>query len=244
MKRRALGVLAALGLTLFGTLLLVGYVHGAEGRAVAGERLVDVLVVAQPIKKGTPAGDLNGKVKLQQVPAKVRPDTAVADLSSLRGLVATADLAAGEELVSGRFGKPDTLDVTGGIDTTKLVKVTASLDAERAVGGQLKPGDVVAVTISADNDKDKVTHVLIHQVPVVSVSGAVVSSDSADTKKKGGLLGSSSSNTKVMVTLGLNEAQQGQFVWGLEHGAVWLGLEPAAADQSGTGTVHFGGLFG
>jgi len=238
MKRRALGVLVAVGLTLVGTVLLVGYVHGAEGRAVAGERLVDVLVVAQPVKKGTPASALNGKVKLQHVPAKVRAETAVSDLSALRGLVTTADLAVGEELVQGRFGHPDSLDVSGSVDTTNLVKVSASFDAERAVGGQLKPGDLVTVAISYEEDKTKLTRLVLHQVPVVSVSGAVVSTSSTDTKKKGGLGSSGSSSDKVMVTLGLTQDQSGKFVWGLEHGSVWLGLEPTkAADKPNTDVI-------
>jgi pilus assembly protein CpaB len=240
MKRRAIGVLVAVALTLTGTLMLVSYVRGAENRAVAGEKLVDVLVVAQPVKKGTAASALNGKVKLERVPARVRPETAVASLSSLRGLVTTADLALGEPLVRGRFGKPNSLDVQGSIDTTNLVKVAASFDLERALNGQIKLGDTVAAVISAETKEGEgITRVVLHQLPVVAVTGAVASAadaeDDEDDAKQ-----SSGTNAKVTVTLAMTEAQAGQFVWGMEHGSIWLALEPAQADQSGTGTVHGG----
>jgi pilus assembly protein CpaB len=246
MKRRAIGVLVAVAMTLTGTLMLVSYVRGAENRAVAGEKLVEVLVVAQPIKKGTAASALNGKVKLERVPARVRPETAVTSLASLRGLVTTADLALGEALVRGRFGEADSLDVSGRIDTSKLVKVTASLDPERAIGGQLKAGDTVVVIISAevelpDGKKEKVTRVKIHQVPVVAVSGAVVTPASDKDKAENP---SASSSAKVEVTLAFNQDQAAQYVWGLEHGSIWLGLEPAGADQSQKGTVFTNDVFG
>jgi pilus assembly protein CpaB len=247
MKRRAVGVLIAVALTLVGTLMLVSYVQGADKRAVAGEKLVDVLVVAQPVKKGTAASALNGKVKLERVPARVRPETAVTSLASLRGLVATADLALGETLVRGRFGKADSLDVSGRIDTSNLIKLTASLDAERAVGGQLKAGDTVVVVISAEakrnGEPEKVTRVKIHQVPVVAVAGAVATAPSEEDKAEEAA-GKSGSNTKVQVTLAFNQEQAAKFVWGLEHGSIWLGLEPAEADQSQQGTVFTNDVFG
>jgi pilus assembly protein CpaB len=236
-------VLLAVGLTLFGTVLLVGYVHGAEDRAVAGEKLVDVLIVAQPVKAGTAASALNGKVKLERVPARLRTQTAVTRLSDLHGLVTTADLALGEQLVRGRFAAPGSLDAPGSIDTSNLVKLTALLDSQRAVGGQLKRGDAVVVVISAENQNQKATHVVIHQVPVITVMGAVVATSSTDKNNKDAPNAAGASG-KVEVTLGLTEAQAGQFVWGLEHGSIWLGLEPAKADQSNTGTVTAGSVFG
>jgi pilus assembly protein CpaB len=240
MKRRAVGVLVAVALTLVGTLMLVSYVRGAEDRAVAGEKLVDVLVVAQPVKKGTAASALSGKIKLERVPARVRPETAVTSLSSLRGLVATADLALGEPLVRGRFGKPNSLDVQGSIDTTNLVKVAASFDLERALNGQIKLGDTLAAVISTEKDGEPVTKVVLHQLPVVSVTGAVVAPSSEEGEDDAKATSSGGAGSKVTVTLAMTEAQAGQFIWGMEHGSIWLALEPAKADQSGTGTITIG----
>ena len=53
--RRAVGVAGAVLVALLGTMLLVGYVRGAEERALAGEELTEVLVVKTVIPRGTPA---------------------------------------------------------------------------------------------------------------------------------------------------------------------------------------------
>ena len=234
MKRKIVGVIAALTLTLIGTLILVVYVGGAEDRALAGEQTVDVLVVAQSVKKGTPAIALDGKVRVEHVPVKVRADGAVAELRTLRGLVTTADLVPGEQLIRHRFAKPDVV-TTSGIDTSKLVKLSAELDPERVVGGTLRAGDLVAV-IASTTESPKVTELIIHQVPVVGVAGT-------EASKAGDRPSTIGATSKVMVTLALTEPQSAQLVWGLEHGTIWLALEPKDADQASTGIVGAGNLF-
>ena len=53
MSRRMFGVIAAVLLGAIGTFVLVAYVRDAEDRAVAGERMVDVVVASSEIKAGT-----------------------------------------------------------------------------------------------------------------------------------------------------------------------------------------------
>ena len=62
--RRAIGIMGAVAVAALGMLLLVGYVRGAEDRALAGEELVEVLVVEKPIAQGTPADILTPFVRL------------------------------------------------------------------------------------------------------------------------------------------------------------------------------------
>ena len=187
------------------------------------------------MKKGTPAAALDGRVRVEHVPEKVRAEGAVIELRTLRGLVTNAELVPGEQLIRRRFAKPEVL-TTSGVDTSKLVKISAELDPERVVGGTLRAGDLVAV-LASTTEAPKVTQLIIHQVPVVAVAGLL-------TDKKGDQPASGiGSASNVMVTLALTEPQAGQLVWSLEHGAVWLALEPTAADQSGTGVVGAGTLF-
>ena len=150
MSRKVSGVVVALLLAAIGTTILVRYVQGAEERALEGEELVDVLVVDEDIPAGTPAVELAELVRVEQVPAKVRADGAVADLAELEELVAEVDLASGEQLLSSRFAarqafeaRPAGLTIPEG-----LVEVTLALDPERAVGGLIAPGDSVAVFAS------------------------------------------------------------------------------------------------
>ena len=78
MARRLLAAFAALLLLVVGTAVLVAYVNGADSRALAGVRTVDVLVAEQPIPEGTSGDQLADLVRTEKVPAK----TAVAGTST------------------------------------------------------------------------------------------------------------------------------------------------------------------
>jgi len=147
--RRAFGIMGAVAVAALGMLLLVGYVRGAEDRALAGEELVEVLVVDKPIAQGTPADILTPFVRLERVPTKVFADGGIAELSALANLVASTDLLPGEQLVVSRFVAAETLEEHDRIEApADTLEVTIAISPERALGGQLVPGDVVAVIAS------------------------------------------------------------------------------------------------
>src|ERR1700712_983356 len=107
MRRRFLAAVAALVLLVVGTAVLVGYAHGADARALAGVQTVQVLVADELIPKGTTAADLAGMVSSEPLPAKAAIEGRVTGLAPLAGSVATVDIQPGEQLLSGRFAKPD-----------------------------------------------------------------------------------------------------------------------------------------
>ena len=111
--RRLLAALAALLLLVVGTAVLVAYVHGADSRALAGVRTVDVLVADELIPEGTSADEVAGMVRTETVPAKTALDGRVTDLDALTGRVATVDLLPGEQLLVARFAQPDDLQSAG-----------------------------------------------------------------------------------------------------------------------------------
>lgn len=149
--RRAFGIIGAVAVATLGTLLLVGYVRGAEDRALAGEQVVEVLVVDRPIARGTPASDLAPWVRVERVPAKVQAEGSIGSLSAVAGLVAGTDLLPGEQLVGPRFVTAESLDEHARIEAPPdSLEVTVSVSPERALGGQIVPGDVVAVIASFD----------------------------------------------------------------------------------------------
>ena len=149
--RRAIGIVGAIAVAALGTLLLVGYVRGAEDRALAGEELVEVLVVDQPISQGMPASLLSSSVRLERVPLKVRAEGGVSDLATLTDLVAGTDLFPGEQIVASRFVVAASLSEQDRIEAPPdTLEVTITLSPERALGGQLVPGDIVAVIASFD----------------------------------------------------------------------------------------------
>jgi pilus assembly protein CpaB len=146
-----IGIVVAVALAAGGTLLLVGYVNAAEDRALAGEEVVPVLVVDQPIEKGADVEAFASALRTERVPAKIVADGAVTDLTDLDGLVAGVDLLPGEQLSIARFTTPETLAVTRRIPAPDgFLEVTVSLAPDRAVGGRVVPGDTVAVLASFD----------------------------------------------------------------------------------------------
>src|SRR5262245_45981719 len=110
MKRKIIGILAALVLASIGTAALIIYVESAKDRAVAAEELVDVYVISETISKGTTVAQIKESVETAEVPAKVVVEDAVTDLSDLdENLVAAVDLQAGEQLLESRLIDPANL---------------------------------------------------------------------------------------------------------------------------------------
>lgn len=153
--RRVIAVAASLILALLGTWLLVRYVQGAEDRALEGEEVVDVWVVDDPIARGSTVEEVTSRLRSERVPQKVVADGVVIDVAELEGYVAAIDLIPGEQLVTSRFiTREEYLEQTAegpkvDVPPDKL-EVTVSVTPDRAVGGELRPGEQVAVFASFD----------------------------------------------------------------------------------------------
>jgi pilus assembly protein CpaB len=152
MSKKWIGVVVAVALAAIGTFVLVRYVQGAENRALEGEETVSVLVVGTVVPSGTRAEDMSGSVSVELVPVKVQAAGSlgsVDDLADFDGLVTSAELVPGEQVIAARFITPQTLEEQDDIVVPDgLLEVTLSLSPERAVGGVLRPGDEVAVFAS------------------------------------------------------------------------------------------------
>jgi pilus assembly protein CpaB len=220
-RQKLIGIITSVVLAGLGTGLLVAYVHSAEHRALKGERTVQVLVVSDTIPKGTKAEEIGAKVHMEQVPAKVLAQDAVTNIGSLTGKVAAVDLLPGEQLVPARFATA--AEATG--IPAGMLQVTVALEPVRALGGQLRDGDSVGVTVSF-NDPES-THLILHKVRVTDVrtdQGAPVTSR-ADGP---------SPASPVFVTLALDAPSVEKVVFAAEHGRLWLSLEPKEANEGGT----------
>jgi pilus assembly protein CpaB len=230
LRRRLLAALAALVLAALGAVVLLAYVRGADDRALAGLQTVDVLVVDRPVAEGTPGEELAELVRTERLPARAAVPGAVTDLDELAGRVATVDLQPGEQLLAARFAAPEDLSVPGTVAPPEgAAEVSLLLEPQRAVGGRLAAGDTVGVHVSLDGQTDVVlSRVLVTQVQGAPV--AVADGEGTDTASSGGAAPSAS----LMVTLGLRPEAVEAVVFGMEHGTVWLSLEPEGVDTSGT----------
>lgn len=237
MRRRLLAALAALVLAVVGALVLVAYAAGADRRAMHGMATVQVLVVKDPIAKGTPASDIADKVSTELLPEKAAVPGRVRSLADLRSRVATVDLEPGEQLLSSRFAAPSSLQAPGTVALPKGDQaLSILLEPQRAAGGQLAAGDKVGVYVSYKGaDGSGVTDVVLHKVLVTAVQGATAAASS--TGAQSGSQPAAAATQNVMVTLGLTSKQAEPVVWAMEHGTVWLSLEPDDADTGGTTVI-------
>jgi pilus assembly protein CpaB len=246
LARRLLAAIAALLLLVVGTVVLVAYVRGADSRALAGVRTVEVLVADELIPEGTTGDALAAMVRTEVVPAKTAIDGRVTDLSALKGRVATVDLLPGEQLLTGRFARPDdrrapgTVDVPAGLQETSIL-----LEPQRANGGRLAAGDTVGVYLSQVlSDGTAQTSAVLHRVLVTQVQGAPTAPD-PDAEANPDTAASGAPASSLMVTLAINAKDAETVVFGAEHGTLWLSLEPEGAETGGTrvldpGTIYVG----
>jgi pilus assembly protein CpaB len=149
MNKRWIGVVVSIALAVIGTYLLVNYVQGADERALEGEETVEVLVVTEPVARGTAAEEIEDSVETVLVPAKLQTPGSVGDLSALAGTYTSINLVPGEQILSTRFVSAQDLVALNEFPLPDgLLEVTLSLSPERALGGALRPGDTVAVIAS------------------------------------------------------------------------------------------------
>lgn len=151
MNRRVIGVIVALILAGLGTWAIINYVQGADERAIEGQEVTEVLVVTAPIEAGTSAEDIANAVTLAER-REVDLEAVVGEVESLdtlAGLVATVDLEPGEIVLASRFAEPESFRQFPEVEVPEdLFEVTVELAPERVLGGELVPGERVAIVAS------------------------------------------------------------------------------------------------
>jgi pilus assembly protein CpaB len=223
-RRRLLTILAAVLLTLIGTVIIVTYVNSAERRARQGEELTTILVADEPIPAGTAAGDVTARVRPLEVPRYVRPGDAVEDVAALGQQVTSGDILPDEPLREGQFGPPTPGGAAAELDLPEELQiVSVALEPQRALGGRIQPGQEVGIMLSVDQaeiptdaNSDQVeiaesaTGLVLNRVPVTAVTGGL----DEETGEAGG--------GAVMVSFAVDESDAERLVFGAEHGRIWL----------------------
>ena len=264
MKKKRLSLIGAIVLVALGTVALVKYVSTAEDRALAGEELVDVLVLNAPVPAGTAATELQQFLRVEAVPVKVQAAGALASLSEAEGLVTAVDMGEGEQVTASRLVAADEFNALqarvgrggGSVAVPEgLLEITIPLDPIRAVGGTVRPGDLVGLIASFPDYQggavgpdgqpvagDNVSGFLLHKLLVTNVQGAPVPEVAAQT--------ASTENRaptpvgQLYVTLATDAAGAERIVYASKNGDIWLAVEPADADESGTRVQSSDSIFG
>lgn len=237
MIRRVIVALIALLVAAIGGVLTFLYASGADARAMSGMSPAQVLVVAEPIAAGTPAESLARSLTVAEIPSSAVVPGGVTELSEVAGLLTSADLQPGEQLLAARFEAPEAIDEVVELPPG-MHRLSLQLDTRRVVGGELRAGDTVGVflsdTVAAGDATDGVeqTHLILHKVLVIAVTGAV----SVVTNEDGVEVQQAAADS-IMVTFALSAADAEQLVFGAEFGQIWLSLEGADVSEDGTRLV-------
>lgn len=146
-------------LALAGAFLLVTSLRGADANANVEEATSTVLVVKSPLEQGTTIDDLLADpaafLSAKAVPARYAAATAIGsiqELSELGDMMLAVDVLPGEQLLTGRFVERNDFERESYIDRSIGVEVPTGhhqvvleIPAARALGGNIRPGDVVTV---------------------------------------------------------------------------------------------------
>lgn len=218
MNKRSLAAILAVLLAAVGIGALVVYTKGANERAFAGRETVSVLRVTEKIPAGTKASDIEDKVEQVKLPRAAVPQGVVTDLDELGDKPTAATLVPGEVLVGARFTGSPALKGSGALEVPNgLQEVAISIDATRAVGGEIQPGDTVGVLASYEPPKaDFVSNFVVNKALVLSITGGIPGGDTP-------------AGAVVQVRLALASEDVQKVVNAAEFGKVWLSRQNEGA---------------
>lgn len=244
-KRSLVGVIAAVLLALVGGLLLLQSSDEPASEAVEDPvETTPVLVAARDIGPGESASTLSENayafVVIESIPAdQVRPGALVSteDLAELalgRNVTARA-IPIGIQLTLDDFVVPGQQDTSALPDVDENVfEITVALEPQRALGGNVRAGQTVALVGSFDpqGDEPSQTVVLLESVQVTNVqterlfNEAQLSSDP--------LAPSLAATSRLFVTFGVPVDDLERLTYGIEFGRVWLARQGPAATIDGS----------
>ncbi|MDH2444372.1 RcpC/CpaB family pilus assembly protein [Amnibacterium sp. CER49] len=238
--KRILGIVLAVVLALLGGIALTGYVSGADARALAGTKTVDVYVAKTTIPVRTSGDSVAPYLEVKHIPAVAAVAGRVTSLSQLHGLKANSAIEAGEQLITARWSSAAKVAAGTPMGMGKdMEAVTISVPAQQAVGGRLKAGDIVGVILLATpkgSSNGPTAWQKLHNVKVLQVDGAVAPGSAA---------ASGSSNAgNVSVTLALEVDPATQVIWTQANGTVWLTLEQSTTDHTSNSQVDGSAVLG
>ena len=216
-------ILIAAGLAVIAAVFMLIYVSRADETAEIGNQLVKVFVAGEDIGEGTPGSSLAGSALVEKrVPDRARVPGAITSPNEVKGLVATQETLAGEQVTTRRFGP---LAATGVLTDIRRRQRAIQLagDPSQVLDGTLKVGDRVDImgtwNVPHNCSTCKVVRTIVRNALVLGTSSELPS-----------ISGSSNENKPIQVRLSEREAER--VFWMTKNGEWWVTLRPVVKPKS------------
>jgi pilus assembly protein CpaB len=244
MGRRTLLLIASILIAAVGTALIGIYVRGADARAQANEKQIEVLVAKEDIGSGTTVKTALQTLKFEPAtyPRKLfRPgmytgaDALTTFTAQTAGKTAITKILKGQPIQEQMFGDQSQAS-SGTIAKGRMAVAVEMTDPQRAAG-LLAPGSTVTIFSTPDQKGASgaaPTDVLLEGVKVIAIGENQI--NSADTPTAGGTtaggttgrLAKAASNSdevpSTVVTLDLNKDQAGKVINADANGDLYFGI--------------------
>lgn len=153
------------------------------------------------------------------------------------GADVTTAAGAPAQLAAARDEDGEPVELVGIPTPPELARVTLQLEPQRALGGLVTPGELVAVTASFDRSQGAEatetgpqTGVILEKILVTAVQVEEPAGDADDPTPPRGTL---------LVTLAVPPTEASRLVFAAEYGRVWLAGEVPATPETGRAPVNF-----
>lgn len=242
MNRRIALLIAAVIIAALGTSLVFVYVKGANDRAVADQKPVQVLVAKTQIAAGTSVqqAQSQGAIESRKIPkASVAPG-ALSNVAPIQSEVAITTIYPGQQLLSNLFGAAAAAQGAGSLPIPKGdVAVSFSFQDPNRVAGFVVPGSQVAVFLTSNVGGTQATKTLLNQALVIGV-GPTTITPPANPKDV-----NTEQVPRALLTLALSPTDAQKVIFGQKQGDLYLGLLGVDTQiPVGGAGVNDGNLFG
>jgi pilus assembly protein CpaB len=223
MNKRSSGVVVAgIVVALLGMVLVFTYAGRVRAGAGVSGAAGTAYVATNDIPAGTRWEDMVGALKKKDVPADVRPATAVATTSQLNGKAAIRGIAKGEIVTTSQFNTSSSggLDIPAGKNA-----VTVNLTVPQAVARYIQAGADTNVYVSykglptAGNPADaNVTKLLLSNIKVLANQPMQApTAEAADAA-------AANQGNEILLTLSLTPDEAERLIFAKENGTLHMGL--------------------
>jgi pilus assembly protein CpaB len=220
-SRRLIILLVAVVLAALGAAMVWLYVQNLQAGVDEEEEPTPVLVAQVPIGAGTTGAAAQEAASFTtiEVPAYAVADGAIADPAPILDQVALVPIAAGEQILTSKFGTPgeqQSFEIPEG----KLAASVQLSDPAR-VAGFIRPSSEVAVFVTVPVENVDQTRVVLPRIEVLATGQTTVQSITTTT-------GEGEQQTEqipaAILTLALSQEEAQKLIFAQSQGQLYFGL--------------------